>query len=79
MSVIENVGLLLLGVVLGHLFPHILSIIMTRSKSSNKQFPAHPQPIPLSAELNRRILDICLLYTSPSPRDGLLSRMPSSA
>ena len=26
---------------------------------------------------NRRC--ICLLYTSPSPRDGLLSRMPSSA
>ena len=24
-------------------------------------------------------LKICLLYTSPSPRDGLLSRMPSSA
>ena len=24
-------------------------------------------------------LDSCLLYTSPSPRDGLLSRMPSSA
>ena len=23
--------------------------------------------------------NICLLYTSPSPRDGLLSRMPSSA
>ena len=23
--------------------------------------------------------DICLLYTSPSPRDCLLSRMPSSA
>ena len=23
--------------------------------------------------------DTCLLYTSPSPRDGLLSRMPSSA
>ena len=23
--------------------------------------------------------EICLLYTSPSPRDGLLSRMPSSA
>ena len=33
--------------------------------------------------LNIRHLDIlkwaCLLYTSPSPRDGLLSRMPSSA
>ena len=28
-----------------------------------------------------RISDLwtCLLYTSPSPRDGLLSRMPSSA
>ena len=25
------------------------------------------------------ITTICLLYTSPSPRDGLLSRMPSSA
>ena len=25
------------------------------------------------------LIDTCLLYTSPSPRDGLLSRMPSSA
>ena len=36
------------------------------------------------ANQERRISDIdqsisCLLYTSPSPRDGLLSRMPSSA
>ena len=30
--------------------------------------------------LGNAIMDIiCLLYTSPSPRDGLLSRMPSSA
>ena len=27
----------------------------------------------------RRWTEACLLYTSPSPRDGLLSRMPSSA
>ena len=27
----------------------------------------------------RNMLGACLLYTSPSPRDGLLSRMPSSA
>ena len=27
----------------------------------------------------RNLCKICLLYTSPSPRDGLLSRMPSSA
>ena len=34
----------------------------------------------LQQKLNTlRQLDACLLYTSPSPRDGLLSRMPSSA
>ena len=32
-------------------------------------------------EENKKMLDIyiCLLYTSPSPRDGFTSRMPSSA
>ena len=35
-------------------------------------FPTMPQVF-VHGEL------ICLLYTSPSPRDGLLSRMPSSA
>ena len=30
-------------------------------------------------EKNTYNLSPCLLYTSPSPRDGLLSRMPSSA
>ena len=29
--------------------------------------------------LDLNIAKGCLLYTSPSPRDGLLSRMPSSA
>ena len=27
----------------------------------------------------RLLVDVCLLYTSPSPRDATLSRMPSSA
>ena len=27
----------------------------------------------------KAMVNTCLLYTSPSPRDGLLSRMPSSA
>ena len=36
------------------------------------------------AKLQQEVLGLmgvnfCLLYTSPSPRDGLLSRMPSSA
>ena len=30
-------------------------------------------------EYLQKLYDDCLLYTSPSPRDGLLSRMPSSA
>ena len=30
-------------------------------------------------DVRRAKLYYCLLYTSPSPRDGLLSRMPSSA
>ena len=30
-------------------------------------------------ELVSQYIKDCLLYTSPSPRDGLLSRMPSSA
>ena len=29
--------------------------------------------------LAHRIKEVCLLYTSPSPRDGATSRMPSSA
>ena len=33
----------------------------------------------LSALELRALARTCLLYTSPSPRDGLLSRMPSSA
>ena len=32
-----------------------------------------------SAQGKRPSMEDCLLYTSPSPRDGLLSRMPSSA
>ena len=37
----------------------------------------HKWPVDARVELLKN-LD-CLLYTSPSPRDGLLSRMPSSA
>ena len=37
---------------------------------------------PLAETINSDILipcDVCLLYTSPSPRDTIRSRMPSSA
>ena len=46
--------------------------------SDGRSFPVDPiwldRPQPKSISF-----EICLLYTSPSPRDGLLSRMPSSA
>ena len=40
----------------------------------------NPRGMMLSRDkaLSKQVL-ACLLYTSPSPRDGLLSRMPSSA
>ena len=33
----------------------------------------------MGSHLTNKYAEGCLLYTSPSPRDGLLSRMPSSA
>ena len=47
--------------------------------------PATKLSIPALGEVDKQKAiwaakwDVCLLYTSPSPRDGLLSRMPSSA
>ena len=35
--------------------------------------------IPKQAQKNKTIVETCLLYTSPSPRDAHESRMPSSA
>ena len=44
--------------------------------SSACMYPEHNQLDPNTPDCRE---DTCLLYTSPSPRDGLLSRMPSSA
>ena len=44
--------------------------------------PTHEAYLNNQKILKQRVLvdpKVCLLYTSPSPRDGLLSRMPSSA
>ena len=42
---------------------------------SAERYPVSSIP----AERLTHLFYACLLYTSPSPRDGLLSRMPSSA
>ena len=39
----------------------------------------HIRRSPFEVQVKPRQFRPCLLYTSPSPRDGLLSRMPSSA
>ncbi len=44
----------------------------------NSQIVVDPSEEKLKTEF-KGVNRSCLLYTSPSPRDGLLSRMPSSA
>ena len=51
-------------------------IINSLTSGTTAGTPAGPEFHPHSLTHN---LPTCLLYTSPSPRDGLLSRMPSSA
>ena len=55
--------------------------------ASDNPMKRHDASLDLRSELLKALVlaidnprvSICLLYTSPSPRDGLLSRMPSSA
>ena len=51
-----------------------LKIAELQSKLTMKQ-----EELALRERLSHTTKHTCLLYTSPSPRDGLLSRMPSSA
>ena len=46
---------------------------------AGQSIPIHPSPEAVYHFLQGVGTMTCLLYTSPSPRDGLLSRMPSSA
>ena len=39
----------------------------------------HPEDVPGHVSCSSSLAKTCLLYTSPSPRDGSASRMPSSA
>ena len=55
-----------------------LSSYAMLSEESKGRFKKEDQD-PFRTVFERDRDRICLLYTSPSPRDGLLSRMPSSA
>ena len=50
-------------------------VVMSTDHPNGGSFMAYPQIIRLLMDRQYR----CLLYTSPSPRDATLSRMPSSA
>ena len=71
------------------IFVHVLLMIFVSLSMDMLEY----EDVPIKARVNIRIdspriiseekkenkSKDCLLYTSPSPRDGLLSRMPSSA
>ena len=48
-----------------------------KEKYKPNTFVVHPHHG--AAKVIRKVNKNCLLYTSPSPRDALTSRMPSSA
>ena len=52
---------------------------ITSKKNIQLLIEPHVHSFLESPEITLELLNACLLYTSPSPRDGLLSRMPSSA
>ena len=61
---------------LAHVAEHSKIIVDALNKSGNLPYEVVWKPTMITNEVIRKT---CLLYTSPSPRDGLLSRMPSSA
>ena len=57
------------------LAPKSMAISLIRNND-----PSHPEISRAQVAVSSGgYMNTCLLYTSPSPRDGLLSRMPSSA
>ena len=60
---------------------HILAALLKDNNMTVKMLLAKAggDSAALSAYLKTALDKVCLLYTSPSPRDRLLSRMPSSA
>ena len=70
------------GIVIGYIVGNLLNKETIFCERVNGKFTLRRG---FSIKKNSKVLIVedvittCLLYTSPSPRDGLLSRMPSSA
>ena len=54
----------------------VIELLNWRETVGQREAPPETYNVSLSVVSPQ---EACLLYTSPSPRDGLLSRMPSSA
>ena len=67
--------------ILGNLNKHHIEILERLYSTFNYvEFLNEDNFVSMFCIVNDTTMDkLCLLYTSPSPRDGLLSRMPSSA
>ena len=55
------------------------TVSITDSTFTNPIYSLENEPTGATIDSSGQFVWTCLLYTSPSPRDGLLSRMPSSA
>ena len=66
---------------IGEVIPAAIEIRIAKETLAFIYFPiaCHSYNVVKIKDLSIKVATICLLYTSPSPRDGLLSRMPSSA
>ena len=68
--------------ILDYNIPSFSSSDLDILETSSNPAPIHPTVVRSKSTGETyflKLVDPCLLYTSPSPRDGLLSRMPSSA
>ena len=72
-----------IDLVTGFLRDHDIDVLcLQETKTEDQHFPAETLSDagwPHQVYRGEKSYNGCLLYTSPSPRDGLLSRMPSSA
>ena len=66
---------------IGHCHPEVLAAVEEQTPKGSTFFANNEHGILLAEEICAAVAcaDNCLLYTSPSPRDATLSRMPSSA
>ena len=78
-AAIIAITLILMGAVF--LFANDIDIAVSEleAQAAIDEYLAVNEPESMGVRLYPRNISICLLYTSPSPRDATLSRMPSSA